>query len=71
MLERMTYETRATLESMCHGGMCFSDIDDMWDLFEYLAWHQWHNEIASDSFVCPSPIFYGLHAYSPLMCSYC
>jgi len=42
-----------------------------WDLFESLAWYQWHHEIASESLECPFPISYDLHAYSPLVCSYC
>jgi len=42
----------------------------MWDLFESLAWHQWRHEIASEPFVCASPISYDLHTYSPLMCPY-
>jgi len=67
----MTYKTRATLEFMCHGAMCSLDIDDLWDLFESLAWYQWHHEIATESFVCPSPISYYMHACSPLMCFYC
>ena len=29
VLEGITHETRATLESMCYGGMHFLDIDDM------------------------------------------
>jgi len=33
--------------------------------------HQWHHQITSESFEGPSPIFYDLHAYSPLVCSYC
>ena len=71
MLERMTYETRATLESMCHGVMYSLEVDDMWGLFDSFAWHQWHHEIASDSFVRPSLISYDLHDYLSLMCSYC
>jgi len=29
VLEGITHETRATLESMCYGGMCSLDVDDM------------------------------------------
>jgi len=71
VLEGITHETRATLESMCYGGLCSLDVDDMWNLFESLAWYQWHHENASKSFVCPSLISYDLHAYSSLVCSYC
>ena len=71
VLEGITHETRATLESMCHGGMCYLDVDDMWDLFESLAWYQWHHEQAIESFECPSPTPYDFHVYSPPVCSYC
>jgi len=71
VLKGITHETRAILESMCYCGMYFLGVDDMWDLFESLAWYQWHHEIASESFEYPSPISYDLHAYSPLVCSYC
>jgi len=37
VLEGITCETRATLESMCYGGLCSLNVDDMWNLFEYLA----------------------------------
>jgi len=40
VLEGITHETRAILESMCYGDLCSLDVDDMWDLFESLAWHQ-------------------------------
>jgi len=40
VLERITYETRAIVESMCYGGMCYLSVDDMRDLFESLAWHE-------------------------------
>jgi len=36
VLEGITLETRATLESMCYGGICPLDVDDI--LFESLAW---------------------------------
>ena len=71
MLEGITYETQIALESMCHVGMCSFDVDDMFNLFESLAWYQWHNENAIESFVCPAPISYDLHTYFPLRCSYC
>ena len=70
-LQGITNETRAILKSMCYGSLCSLDVDDMWDLFESLAWYQWHHEIASESFVYPSPISYDLHTHSPLVCSYC
>ena len=41
VLEGITHKTRATLESMCYGGLCSLNVDDMWDLFEYLASSQW------------------------------
>jgi len=50
-LKWITYETRVILESMCYGNMCYLSVDNMWDLFEPLAWHQWHYEYASKSFV--------------------
>jgi len=62
VLDEITQKTRPTLESMCYCGMCSLDIDNMWDLFESLAWYQWHQENASESFMCPSPTFYDLHA---------
>jgi len=37
VLEEITYDTRATIESMCHGGLCSLNVDDMWNLFESLA----------------------------------
>jgi len=37
MLARITHETRATLESMCYGGLYSLNADDMWDLFESFA----------------------------------
>jgi len=55
MLEGITHETRATLKSMCYGGLCSLNADDMWDLFESLASYQWHCEFASEALVCPSP----------------
>ena len=70
VLEGVTHETRATLESMC-GGICFLNADDLWALFESLAWSQWNHNSASESFEYPSPTFHDLHAYSPLQCSYC
>ena len=39
VLKGITPETRATLESICYGGLCSLDVDDMYDLFESLAWH--------------------------------
>ena len=62
VLEGITYETQTTLESMCYGGLCSLNVDDIWDLFKYLAWYQWRHKSASESFVCPSTLPYGLHA---------
>jgi len=50
---------------MCYGGLCYSSVDDMWDLFESLTWHQWHYECANKSFVRPFLPPYDLHAQSP------
>ena len=47
MLEGITYETRDVLESMCYGGLCLLDIDNMWNLFEFLASYQRKYECAS------------------------
>jgi len=47
---------------MCYDGLFSLHIDDMWDLFESLAWHC---KSASESFMCPSPPPYVLHAQSP------
>ena len=40
VLEGITYEIRAILESI-NGGLCALNVDAMWDYFESLAWHQW------------------------------
>ena len=64
MLVGIIHETRATLESMCYGGLCSLNADDMRDLFESLASYQWYYECASEAFVCPSPP-------PPDACSYC
>jgi len=64
VLEGITYETRAILESMCYGGLCSLIVDDMWDLFEHLASYQWQCKSANESFVCPSPPPYGFHPQS-------
>ena len=37
VLDGIIYDTRATLESMCYGGVYYLSVDDMWDLFESLA----------------------------------
>jgi len=65
MLEGITYESRATLESMCYGGTCYLSVDELRDLFVSLASYQWQCAYASKSFVCPSPPRYDLHALSP------
>jgi len=63
MLEGMTHETRATIESMYYA-MCYSTIDDMWDLFESLAWHQW-------KLVDARALYHRYHSYPHVLCSYC
>jgi len=65
VLEGITHETRATLESMCYGGLCLLNADDMWDLFESLASYQLQCECASEAFVYPSPPSHDFHAQSP------
>jgi len=60
VIEGITHETQDTIEFICYGDLCSSNIDDMWDLFESLAWYQWHHERASESFGCPSLISYYL-----------
>ena len=64
VLEGITHETRATLESMCYGGLCSLDVDDMWDLFESLAWHQWQSNDARDQ-------FHHCSSYPHVLCSFC
>ena len=39
--EGITPDTRAILESTCHGGLHSLVVDDIWELFESLDWHQW------------------------------
>jgi len=34
LLEGITYDTRATLESMCYSGLDSLNADDMWNLFD-------------------------------------
>ena len=53
------------LKSMCYGGLCYLNVDDMWEFFKSLASHEWQCAYASDSFVFPSPPPYDLHAQSP------
>ena len=62
MLEGITHKTRATLESMCYGGLCSLNVDDMWDLFKFLALYQWQYECASECFT--SQPSYDWHAQS-------
>ena len=64
-LRGITHETRATLESMCYGGLCSLNGDDMWNLFESLTSYQCQYKCASESFGFPSPPPYDLHAQSP------
>jgi len=65
VLQWITHDTRTILESMCYGAMCYLSVDDIWDLFESLPWHQWQYEYASESSVCPFPSPYDLHTQSP------
>ena len=65
VLDGITHETRATLESMCCGGLCSLNVDDMWELFEYLASYQRQYECTNESFTCPSLPPYDFHAQSP------
>jgi len=58
----ITYKTRAIVEFRYYGGMCYLNVNDMWDLFESLAWYQWQCNSACKSFVCSSPLPYVLHA---------
>jgi len=64
MLEGLTPETRAILESMCYGGLCFLDVDDIWDLFESLTWHQWQSDDARDP-------YHHYSCYPHVLCSLC
>jgi len=67
VLEGITHETRTTLESMCYGGLCSLNADDIWDLFESLASYQWQCEYATEAFVYPSPRPYAFH--TPCLCA--
>jgi len=55
VLEGITNVTQATLESMCHVGMCYWNVDDMWDLFESLSSYQRQCDSASESLVILRP----------------
>jgi len=44
---------------------CSLNVDDMWDLLEYLASYHWKYECANESFACPSPPPYDSHTQSP------
>ena len=52
VLEEITQEARVILRSMCYGGLCSLNIDDMWNLFKALAWYKWQCESVSESFAC-------------------
>jgi len=65
VLEGITYDTWAILESMCYGVLCSFDVDDTWDLFESLASYQWQCESASERFVFAS---LALHGFSISIC---
>ena len=64
VLEGITHETRAALESMYYGVLCSLSVNDMWDLFEYLASTN-GNMSELVSLCMPSPPPYDLHAQSP------
>ena len=64
VLEGITPETRAILESMCYGCLHSLVVDDMWDLFESLAWQQWQSNDARDSYHHHS-------SYPNRLCSFC
>ena len=64
MLEGTTLETRAILESMS-GGLCALHVNEMYVLFESLAWHQQQSKNINGSFVWPSANPNHLHAQSP------
>ena len=64
-LEGITYKTWATLGLVCYGGLCSFNVDDVWDLLESLSLYQWQCEYVSESFGCPSPPPYDLHAQYP------
>jgi len=65
VLKGITFEARATLDSVCYGGLCSLSVDDMWDLFESLGSYRWQCESTNESFVYPCPPPYDLHAQSP------
>ena len=50
VLEGITPESRAILESLCYGGLHSLGVDDMRDLFESLAWHQSQSDDARDPY---------------------
>jgi len=64
VLEGITYETQAILDSMCSSGLYSSKVDDMWNLFESLSSYQWQSQSPSEPFVSPPQPPYGLHAHS-------
>jgi len=63
VLEGITHETQATRESMCYGSLCYLTIDDMWDLFESLARHQWQFDDVRDP-------YHHYPSYPHVLCSY-
>ena len=65
VLKGIKHETQVTLESICYRGLCFLNVDDMWNFFESLASYQWHYEYANQSFMCPFPPPYDLQSQSP------
>jgi len=44
VLEGIRHVILATPKSTCCGGICYLNVDDMWDLFKSLAWYQWQFE---------------------------
>jgi len=64
VLEEITPETQAILESMCYGGLCSLHVDGVWDLFESLAWHQWQYDDDRDP-------YHHYSSYPHALCSFC
>ena len=63
VLEGITPETQAIFESMCYGGLRSLADDDMWDLFESIAWHQWQSDDARDP-------YHDCSSYPHVLCSF-
>jgi len=65
VLEEITYETQGIVDSVCYYGSSSLDVDDIWDLFESLAYYQWQFECDSESIVFHYLPSYDLHTQSP------